>query len=184
MRERSVSSTKLARILRQLSRARTYHFRHRSRANSISCAGLPQQYQLTVEDAPEAAELEALPNALEDFNESQWPGHAPWRPLGIFIRDAETIVAGLSGETYCGWLVIKYLWVRHDLRRRGVGRELMAKAEARAVERGCHAAWLDTFSFQARSFYEKLGYEEFGTLDYPPLHKRHFMRKLLVRHND
>src|SRR6516225_2718309 len=133
MRERSVSSTKLARILRQLSRARTYHFRHRSRANSISCAGLPQQYQLTVEDAPEAAELEALPNALEDFNESQWPGHAHWRPLGIFIRDAETIVAGLSGETYCGWLVIKYLWVRHDLRRRGVGREFMAQAEAHAA---------------------------------------------------
>jgi ribosomal protein S18 acetylase RimI-like enzyme len=48
-------------------------------------------------------------------------------------------------------------------RRRGVGRELMAQAEARAVERGCHAAWLDTFSFQARSFYEKLGYGEFGT---------------------
>ena len=131
----------------------------------------------------EAAELEALPNAL-DFNESQWPGHAPWRPLCIFIRDAETIVAGSSGETYCGWLVIKYLWVRHDLRRRGVGRELMAQAEARAVERGCHAAWLDTFSFQARSFYEKLGCGEFGTLDYPPLHKRHFMRKLLVRHNN
>jgi GNAT superfamily N-acetyltransferase len=67
-----------------------------------------------------------------------------------------------------------------DLRGRGVGRELMAQAEARAVERGCHAAWLDTFSFQARGFYEKLGYEEFGTLDYPPIHKRYFMKKLLV----
>jgi GNAT superfamily N-acetyltransferase len=112
------------------------------------------------------------------------PGHGPWRPLGIFIRDAETIVAGLSGETYCGWLVIKYLWVRDDLRRRGVGRELMAYAEARAVERACYLAWLDTFSFQARAFYEKLGYEEFGALDYPPTHKRHFMKKLLVKGNN
>jgi GNAT superfamily N-acetyltransferase len=100
------------------------------------------------------AALQALPQALEDFNESQWPGHGPWRPLGIFIRDAETIVAGLAGETYCEWLVIKYLWVRDDLRRRGVGRELMAYAEARAVERACHSAWLHMFSFQARAFYE------------------------------
>jgi GNAT superfamily N-acetyltransferase len=175
-----VLSKKLPAILRRLSRARTYHFRRRLRANSISYLGLPQQYQLTVEDEPEAAALEALPQALEDFNESQWPGHAPWRPLGIFIRDAETIVAGLSGETYCGWLVVKYLWVRDDLRRCGVGRELMAQAEARATERGCHSAWLDTFGFQARGFYEKLGYVEFGTLDYLPMHKRHFMKKLLV----
>jgi GNAT superfamily N-acetyltransferase len=171
-------------ILRRLLRAWTYHFRHTSRANSVSCVGLPHQYRLTVEDEPEAAALQALPQALEDFNESQWPGHGSWRPLGIFIRDTETIVAGLSGETYCGWLVIKYLWVRDDLRRRGVGRRLMAYAEARAVERGCHAAWLDTFSFQARAFYEKLGYEEFGTLDYPPMHKRHFMKKLLVKGNN
>jgi hypothetical protein len=66
------------------------------------------------------------------------------------------------------------------LHRRGVGRELMAAAETRARKRGCHSAWLDTFSFQARGFYEKLGYEEFGRLDYPPAHHRHFMRKRLI----
>ena len=66
------------------------------------------------------------------------------------------------------------------LRGRGVGRELMDRAEVRARERGCHSAWLDTFSFQARGFYEKLGYEEFGQLDYPPDHHRHFMQKRLT----
>jgi hypothetical protein len=39
----------------------------------------------------------------------------------------------------------------------------MDRAEVHARERGCHSAWLDTFSFQARGFYEKLGYDEFGT---------------------
>jgi len=57
---------------------------------------------------------------------------------------------------------------------------LMGQAEGRARERGCHSTWLDTFSFQARGFYEKLGYEEFGRLDYPPGHYRHFMRKRLI----
>jgi hypothetical protein len=56
----------------------------------------------------------------------------------------------------------------------------VAQAEGRARERGCHSAWLDTFSFQARGFYEKLGYEEFGRLEYPPDHYRHFMRKRLA----
>jgi GNAT superfamily N-acetyltransferase len=67
------------------------------------------------------------------------------------------------------------------LRGKGIGRELMRRAEALARERGCHSAWLDTFSFQSRRFYEKLGYEEFGRLDYPPDHQRHFMRKRLSR---
>ena len=145
-----------------------------------ACLELPQRFQLAVEDQPGEADLEFLPRALEAYNESQWPHHLPWQPLGVFIRDTGTIVAGLTGETYGGWLFIKYVWVRDDLRGRGAGLELMARAERRALERGCHSAWLDTFTFQARGFYEKLGYEEFGRLDYPPDHHRHFMRTWLI----
>ena len=111
---------------------------------------------------------------------AQGPQHPPWRPLAVFARSEGQIVAGLAGDTYCGWLFVKYLWVSENLGGRGVGRDLMAAAETRAHERGCHSAWLDTFSFQARGFYEKLGYEEFGRLDYPPAHHRHFMRKRLI----
>ena len=40
--------------------------------------------------------------------------------------------------------------------------------------------WLDTFSFQARRFYEKLGYVVFGELpDYPAGHSRYFLQKRL-----
>ena len=137
-------------------------------------------YRLTLEDDPAEPDVEVLPHALEAYNQSQWPQHPPWRPLAIFLREKTRIVAGLAGETYCGWLFVKYLWVSEGLRGRGVGRELMTRAEARARERGCHSAWLDTFSFQARGFYEKLGYEEFGRLDYPPDHYKHFLRKRLT----
>jgi ribosomal protein S18 acetylase RimI-like enzyme len=75
---------------------------------------------------------------------------------------------------------VKHPWVSEGLRGRGVGRELMAQAEALAHERDCHSAWLDTFSFQAPGFYEKLGYQEFGRLDYPPDHHRCFIRKRLT----
>ena len=133
-----------------------------------------------VEDKPAEADIDVLPQGLEDFNESRWPGHQPWRPLGVFARDHGTIVAGLAGETYCGWLFIRYLWVSDGLRGRGIGCELMDKGEGRALERGCHSAWVDTFSFQAPGFYERLGYQVFGELDYPPSHKRLFLRKRLL----
>jgi len=148
--------------------------------SDISIPGLGAGFRLTVEDAPAEADVDVLPYGLEAYNESQWPQHPPWRPLAIFLREGTRIAAGLAGDTYCGWLFVKYLWVSDGLRGRGVGRELMARAEALARERGCHSAWLDTFSFQARGFYQKLGYEEFGSLDYPPAHRRHFMRKALV----
>jgi hypothetical protein len=52
----------------------------------------------------------------------------------------------------------------------------MAEDEARAL--GCVGVWLDTFSFQARGFYERHGYEVFGTLDeFPAPHQRFFLRK-------
>ena len=101
--------------------------------------------------------------------------------LAVFARDGLRIVAGLGGETYCGWLFIRYLWVSNALRGKGIGRELMGAAEGRALERGCHSAWVDTFSFQAPAFYSKLGYDVFGELDYPPDHKRFFLQKRLTR---
>ena len=137
-------------------------------------------YRLTVEDAPADTDTDVLAYGLEAYNEARWPLHPPWRPFAIFLRDEGRIVAGLAGETYCGWLFVRYLWVSEGLRGRGVGRDLMVRAEVLARERGCHSAHLDTFSFQARGFYEKLGYKEFGRLDYPPGHHKHFMRKRLT----
>jgi len=56
----------------------------------------------------------------------------------------------------------------------------MKRAELCAIERGCTDAFLDTFSFQARPFYEKLGYRVFGTLEKHPVgHRHYFMNKQL-----
>ena len=57
----------------------------------------------------------------------------------------------------------------------------MRRAEAEAMDRGCHHAHLATLDFQARSFYESLGYTVFGVLDdYPWPYKRFFMHKQLM----
>jgi GNAT superfamily N-acetyltransferase len=88
------------------------------------------------------------------------------------------LAGGLSGVISWGWLFIDALWVDAAARGQGVGRTLMARAETHAAAEGCHAVWLDTF--QARGFYEALGYTMFGALDdYPEGQTRHFMRKRL-----
>jgi 8-oxo-dGTP pyrophosphatase MutT (NUDIX family) len=89
-------------------------------------------------------------------------------------------LAGLVGSTYAGWLFVAELWVHVDLRRRGIGSGLLALAEQRAIDLGCHSAMLDTFSFQGPEFYPRFGYRAYGTLDYPPDHQRIFFRKPLV----
>ncbi len=88
-------------------------------------------------------------------------------------------MGGLSGVLSWGWLFVDALWVDAAARSRGAGRTLMARAERHAVEAGCHAAWLDTF--QAKGFYEAIGYTVFGALeDYPAGQTRYFLRKRLA----
>jgi GNAT superfamily N-acetyltransferase len=133
-----------------------------------------------IENEPADVDVGVLPRGLEDLNDSRWPGHQPWKPLGVFVRDPDEILAVLVGGTYSGWLFIRYLWVSDGLRGQGIGRRLMEGGENRALERGCHSAWGDRSSFQAPGFYRKLGYEVFGELDWSPDHKRFFLQKRLA----
>ncbi len=118
-------------------------------------------------------------NGLLNFNIGK-AGYYDSRPLSIrILRDEDdSCLGGLTGRTYWGWLYVDALWVREEQRGKGLGTELMRLAEKEAQSRGCHGAYLDTFDFQARSFYEKLGYSIFGELeDFPEEHTRYFMKK-------
>ncbi|GLQ54224.1 GNAT family N-acetyltransferase [Devosia nitrariae] len=102
------------------------------------------------------------------------------------MRDESgVLIAGLAASTAYGWLLIKLIWVDEGHRDKGLGRRLMAEAEAEGIRRGCHGAWLDTSMPDSAGFYVRLGYETFGTLenaagDVVPGHRRWFMRKRLV----
>ena len=101
-------------------------------------------------------------------------------PVAALARRRGVLVGGATGFTHRGWLFIQCLWVSDELRGRGLGAHLLGRAETAARERDCRAVWLDTFSFQAPGFYEKLGYRQFGQLDeFPPGHARHFVWKPL-----
>jgi GNAT superfamily N-acetyltransferase len=140
---------------------------------------MPARIELT--DKPDASVAKSLSLLLLAFNNEKSGYAYDGRPLAITITDEETgeILGGLWGATGYGYLHIDLLYVPESMRGNGVGRSVMRQAEDEAIERGCRGAWLDTFTFQARGFYEKLGYSVISELeDTPPGHARLFMKKI------
>jgi GNAT superfamily N-acetyltransferase len=126
---------------------------------------------VTLTDGPRPEDVQFLEDQINEHN-MRHTGRRDYRPLALFVRDTRGgIVAGLHGFTWAGWLEIKFVWVREDLRGQGHGRRLVAAAEAEARARGCQRVWLDSYTFQAPAFYQRLGYDVFGTLlGYPAPH--------------
>ena len=138
------------------------------------------QYTLTTTDVADEEVRKAIVAPLVEYNSSQ-AGPSGNRPIAVLVRDqANTVIGGLWGHTGYEWLFTQLLVVPAGLRGRGIGTEIMQLAEREAVQRGCHGAWLDTFEFQARGFYERIGYKCFGELpNYPKGFSRYFMQKAL-----
>jgi ribosomal protein S18 acetylase RimI-like enzyme len=138
------------------------------------------QPRFEIDINPDTREVEYLKEHIDTFNVDETKLY-DFKELAIFLRDSShQILAGIYGYTWGGCLDIRYLWVREDSRRSGLGSNLMRAAEREAIARGCHVATLETHSFQAPDFYKKLGYEEIGVLDgYPICHKKYYLRKVL-----
>jgi len=77
-------------------------------------------------------------------------------PVNFVLRGGRgDVLGGVLGLLWGGWLQVTY-----------------------ARSRGALGATLETYSFQARPFYERLGYEVFSALEgHPPGHVKFFLRK-------
>jgi GNAT superfamily N-acetyltransferase len=133
--------------------------------------------QSVAEDSPH---LPALVQGLMQYNQRHG-GAYDFTPLRLVrLDDSGQLLGGLIATSGWGWLQVDVLWVTQTQRRGGIGRALMSQAFLEAKARGCVGVFLDTFDFQARGFYERLGFELFGTLDGQPAgHQRYWLRKNL-----
>jgi GNAT superfamily N-acetyltransferase len=123
---------------------------------------------IVFEEAPSRDDLDRLREAVEEFN-YQTTGLRDGRHLTAFVRDdSGAMIAGISGFTWGGYAKIEFLWVAAPHRRAGLGRSLLAAAEAQARARGCRLVMLDTHDFQAPGFYAKQGYVACGRVDDAP----------------
>jgi ribosomal protein S18 acetylase RimI-like enzyme len=88
------------------------------------------------------------------------------------------IVGGLAALSYWAKMHVDNLWVADGFRGRGIGSRLMRMAEEVARQRACSGVLVDTMSFQALEFYQRLGYQEFGVIaGYAAGASRHYLHK-------
>ena len=129
-----------------------------------------------VEDATDeqAAQIDrGLVEFSADFASSRDPV-----PVRAVFMDSGRVVAGVNGAEYWRKLHVRRLWVDADYRSRGLGRRLMEWAEERGRDLGCTGVVVDTMSFQAPGFYERLGYRRFGLSEgYEGGASRHYFEK-------
>lgn len=135
---------------------------------------------LNIIHTPTQRDKDVITDGLWGHNENFH--HVDIEPFVINYSDNKgAVIAGLIAQTWWGGLEIQYLWVSAEHRGAGYGRSMMNAAEQVARERGCHMAYVDTFDFQAKAFYEKLGYCEYGSLaGYAHKFRRHYLAKMFT----
>jgi len=138
--------------------------------------------RIDVDEKPDPEFRQAILGPLADYNAGKVGGFRP-EPVAVLLRHpvSDEIIGGLWGIVVADWLFVELLFVPEDRRTKGLGSSLMKQAEAIAVRRGCVGIRLDTYTFQAPGFYEKLGYMAFGRLDnHPRGHQRIYYCKTLI----
>ncbi|TPH15589.1 GNAT family N-acetyltransferase [Litorilituus lipolyticus] len=121
-----------------------------------------------------------LSSKIRAFNAAHWQ-ETKKQPLLVSIKDnAGEVVAGACAKTFGHWLMIETLWVSESLRGEGWGSKILEKLEQKAKVKGCQFSLLDTLEFQAKTFYEKYGYQVQWTQEqYPIKGAKFFMVKAL-----
>jgi len=124
------------------------------------------EYEVTFE--PSAADTNQFAQGLSRYEVSE-VGDDGFRPVEIFIRDEDVLLADVSGLLNWNWLQISLLGVDEKIRKEGLGSELIDRSETVARDEGCTHVHVSAFSFQASRFCESQGYERFSNFDnYPP----------------
>lgn len=126
----------------------------------------------------ESQKAQKIGELVRSYNRSKREA-AKSKSLSLYVEDdSGELLAGLVAETFGNWLEIEYLFVKEELRGQGIGSQLLQRAESEAKKRNCCFAFVNTYQFQAPTFYQKHGYKEVFTLkDYPCTGQRHYYQK-------
>lgn len=128
-------------------------------------------------------ERELLDSKLVEFNREKVPFQQSedWIVLSYIVKDEiGQAIAGINAIHYC-WniLYVDILYIDAAHRGKGYGKLLLDRAERESKKLGGYMSHLDTFDWQAKEFYEHLGYEVFGILENCPRgHNRYYMKKV------
>lgn len=98
----------------------------------------------------------------------------------VTAMDDVTFVGGVHGVITDDKMYISLLVVLEECKSQKIGKKLMKLIEEKAKEKGVVSVDLGTCEFQAKPFYEKLGYKVIATLkDYPKGYEEYTLVKRL-----
>lgn len=98
------------------------------------------------------------------------------------LYDNTELQGVLTASLLWDWLYIDELWVAESVRGNGFGKKLMVEAERFSMDKKLSGIWLWTQSWQAETFYKKMGFVEFARFsDFPKGYERIGLRKECVK---
>jgi GNAT superfamily N-acetyltransferase len=127
---------------------------------------------------------QSIDDELYKFNLKHFPEDLGGRyeEICLFLKDENGNVRGGILSAICwNWLEIHTFMIDEDLRNSGFGTKLLVELEKIALQKGCDFIKVDTLSFQALGFYEKNGYQVFGSIDNVGRDFKHFYLKKDLR---
>ncbi|MCH3916628.1 MAG: GNAT family N-acetyltransferase [Spirochaetia bacterium] len=137
--------------------------------------------EFKLNENPDETAINEIRHKLQDYNDPYWEVEDRYKYV-LTLKDETALVGGIVFTIFGEWLELDFFWIDASRRHQGYGKELLKKTESFAVSKGCRMSFLNTFSFQARPFYEKNGYTVVYTQkNYPIRNTRYFMEKSLKK---
>lgn len=101
--------------------------------------------------------------------------------IAFVAMDREIFAGAVVAEVFWGALHIKYVYIEEPFRGREIATRLMEQCFTYGRKNRCAFAFVETMSFQALEFYQKLGFElEFTRGGYSHSTSFHYLKKVLI----
>jgi N-acetylglutamate synthase-like GNAT family acetyltransferase len=136
------------------------------------------EYEVYISEHKNDPVVEKILANLVAYNHSQV--QRDFKPFILALKQNGKLLGGAECASTWDWMVVKLLWVDQACRKKGHGTKIIELIEKEAIRRKCVGVHLDTYSFQAKDFYLKLGYKVFGLIEnHPKGHSRYYLNKVL-----
>ena len=124
---------------------------------------MKEQVTITTHPIQDTEIAKIIHKNLKDFNESIL-GPYEAKPFCIDASAENKVIGGINGDIFGKICRISEAWVHNDYRKLKLGTKLFKEVEEFAKQNNCRLIQLETNEFQAKGFYEKLGYHVIAVL--------------------
>lgn len=134
--------------------------------------------------SPSKKDLMTISEGIQSFNKKHLPDDIVFEKdinFAVFAKDDNgEVLGGIRATAFWNYCIIELLWLSEEARGLGLGSKLIQCAEDYAIDNGFKYMRTETLSFQAKPFYQKMGYKVFGELpNYPEGHTTYCLVKEL-----